>query len=368
MTRLERWIYRDLLDFYYDKERPLPTDIDVVCKEIGVRTPEERVIVVDLLGYKFSLTEDGYEHERCETVIAEYRKKAETAQENGKLGAATRYRNGEYMPSEGTLYAVRVSPDLVKVGITTNLKSRLNQLRKKYGRQASVLHQVTVKHMGDAEEELLDAYASVRSGEEIPVSVARESALISHMDRIRVAYALVGGSHPGRIQVASGSQANQEPITNNQEPKEETAVVIPEQPPEEPPAPPSMDLIPKSRGAEISLLMRSNGVEGCNASNPIVQDWAANRRVTDDLLLTAASMAKERNVTRPGPNYLKPIIEQLLDPPAPKAKADDWKRSPKGVESKASELGIYARPGETHDGLRERCESELRKRAQGVQA
>jgi hypothetical protein len=133
------------------------------------------------------------------------------------------------------------------------------------------------------------------------------------------------------------------------------------------PAPISFDQIPTSRGAAISLLMRSNGVEGCNASNPIVQEWAANARITDDLLLTAAKMAKDREVLRPGPNYLKPIVEQLLNPPKPKPR-DDWNRSPKGIERKASELGIYARPGESHDALRERCESEIRKRSQGVAA
>ena len=147
---------------------------------------------------------------------------------------------------------------------------------------------------------------------------------------------------------------------------EEPVVDLPTAP-EEKPAPISFDQIPTSRGAAISLLMRSNGVEGCNASNPIVQEWAANARVTDDLLLTAAKMAKDRDVLRPGPNYLKPIIEQLLNPPKPKPK-DDWHRSPKGIERKASELGIYARPGESHDALRERCESEIRKRSQGVAA
>jgi hypothetical protein len=99
-----------------------------------------------------------------------------------------------------------------------------------------------------------------------------------------------------------------------------------------------------------------------------VQEWAANAKVTDDLLLTAADMAKKREVLRPGPNYLKPIIEQLLNPPKPKQSDDAWRRTDKGIEAKASQLGIYARPGETHDALRERCESEIRKRAQGVAA
>jgi hypothetical protein len=133
-----------------------------------------------------------------------------------------------------------------------------------------------------------------------------------------------------------------------------------------PPAPLSPTIVPNSRGAAISLLMRRAGVEGCNASNPIVQEWASNPAVTDDLLETAAAMAKKREVMRPGPNYLAPIVQQLLTPKPAKPSEDAWRRSDKGIERKASELGIYARPGETHDALRERCESELRRRAQGV--
>lgn len=150
--------------------------------------------------------------------------------------------------------------------------------------------------------------------------------------------------------------------------EEEKVLVVPTPASEETPAPPISEIVPNSRAAAISILMRRNGVEGCNSANPIVQEWAANPKVTDDLLLTAADMAKKREVLRPGPNYLKPIIEQLLNPPRPKPNEDAWKRTPKGVEGKASELGICARPGETHDTLRERCESELRKRAQGVAA
>lgn len=131
--------------------------------------------------------------------------------------------------------------------------------------------------------------------------------------------------------------------------------------PEETPAPPAFGSIPTSRGAAISLLMRSNGVEGCNASNPIVQEWAANPRVSDDLLLTAAKMAKDRDVLRPGPNYLKPIIEQLLNPPKPKPK-DDWHRTDAGIGKKAKEMGVSARAGWTFAQLKDAVWDEIRRK------
>ena len=42
MTKLERWLYRDLLDVVYDTERPLPVDHELVFRSVGARTQEER--------------------------------------------------------------------------------------------------------------------------------------------------------------------------------------------------------------------------------------------------------------------------------------------------------------------------------------
>lgn len=86
MTRQERWIYRDLIDICYDAEAPLTLDMDVLCNQIGVRSDDERKIVADLLRFKFVKSEQGYRHETCDRVIADYHKKAVVAQTNGKLG------------------------------------------------------------------------------------------------------------------------------------------------------------------------------------------------------------------------------------------------------------------------------------------
>lgn len=92
MTRVERWIYRDLLDVYYDTEKPLPLDLDAVCYAVGVSAEEERRAVANLLRFKFTQTDAGYVHDRCEIEIAAYRLRAETAQENGKKGGRPKKR------------------------------------------------------------------------------------------------------------------------------------------------------------------------------------------------------------------------------------------------------------------------------------
>lgn len=89
MSRTERWIYRDLIDVYYDTEQPLPLDLDELCRAIGVRTDDERTVVIDLLKFKFQKTDVGYAHKRCDAEIDSYKAKAATARSNGKLNGKT---------------------------------------------------------------------------------------------------------------------------------------------------------------------------------------------------------------------------------------------------------------------------------------
>jgi uncharacterized protein YdaU (DUF1376 family) len=86
MTRVERWIYRDMIEVYYDTEEPLPLDVDELCHIIGARTEDDRKIVAELLRYKFQKTEDGFRKARCDNEIAAYHAKAETAKVNGRMG------------------------------------------------------------------------------------------------------------------------------------------------------------------------------------------------------------------------------------------------------------------------------------------
>ncbi len=101
MSRQSRWIYRDMMDVYYDTEKPLPGDLDVLCDMIGVETDEERRIVERLLRFKFTKTEDGYRHERCETEIAAYHHKAAQARANGKGGGRPRKQSGTNQKPSG---------------------------------------------------------------------------------------------------------------------------------------------------------------------------------------------------------------------------------------------------------------------------
>lgn len=91
MTRMERALYREMLDIYYDTESPLPSAIDEVCKLLGVRDASEKTLVGEVLSLKFKQVEGrGWVHERCETEIARYHSLLDSASKAGKASAASR--------------------------------------------------------------------------------------------------------------------------------------------------------------------------------------------------------------------------------------------------------------------------------------
>jgi uncharacterized protein YdaU (DUF1376 family) len=123
MTRLSRWIYRDMMDVYYDTEKPLPLDFEALCDQIGVEAEDERAVVQKLLRFKFTQEVDGYHHDICKAVIVEYQQKAETARENGKAGGRPRKQPGTNQKPTGNL----VGSDPVSIGKPIGRGLKTNQ-------------------------------------------------------------------------------------------------------------------------------------------------------------------------------------------------------------------------------------------------
>lgn len=89
LNRLERSIYRDLIDTYYDTEKPLTSDLRALARKIVATSDEEIEALEIILKEYFTSTDEGWRHDRCDTVIAEYTKKVNSA----KNAAAQRWRN-----------------------------------------------------------------------------------------------------------------------------------------------------------------------------------------------------------------------------------------------------------------------------------
>lgn len=86
LTRIERSIYRDLIELYYDTEAPLNGDVDALARRIIARSEEEKTALVAVLGEFFKLQDGVYRHSRCDDEIAAYQSRVETAKANGQRG------------------------------------------------------------------------------------------------------------------------------------------------------------------------------------------------------------------------------------------------------------------------------------------
>ncbi|PUA19602.1 YdaU family protein [Glaciimonas sp. PCH181] len=90
LTRIERSIYRDMLDMYYDTEIPLPIDFNALCRKLLAKSNEESTAVEQVLNEFFTKTVQGWHHNRCEEEILAFRANITAKSSAGKASAAKR--------------------------------------------------------------------------------------------------------------------------------------------------------------------------------------------------------------------------------------------------------------------------------------
>ena len=93
LTRVERSLYRDLLDLYYDTEQPLNGDFNRLARRVLANTDDERVALQIVLDEFFTLEDDGWHNPRCDAEIEKYQSSIEQASRAGKASAAKRSAN-----------------------------------------------------------------------------------------------------------------------------------------------------------------------------------------------------------------------------------------------------------------------------------
>ena len=95
LTRLERSVYRDLIDLYYDTEQRLTLDMQALCRRIIARTNEEVTAVEQVLNEFFTETPTGWYHDRCEAEIEAYQANNSQRARAGKASAEAKRRKKE---------------------------------------------------------------------------------------------------------------------------------------------------------------------------------------------------------------------------------------------------------------------------------
>ena len=89
LTTLEHGIYRQLLDWYYLDEQPIPTETKAVMRRLCLGS-DLVISLENVLQEFFILTEKGYEQKRVRAEIATYKANSEQYAANGKLGGRPR--------------------------------------------------------------------------------------------------------------------------------------------------------------------------------------------------------------------------------------------------------------------------------------
>jgi len=86
LSAVEHGIYRQLIDWYYLDERPIPTETQVVIRRLRLGSESEIQALKNVLSDFFILQEDGFHQSRCDEEIASYRAMSQRNRENGKRG------------------------------------------------------------------------------------------------------------------------------------------------------------------------------------------------------------------------------------------------------------------------------------------
>jgi uncharacterized protein YdaU (DUF1376 family) len=201
LSMLEHGAYRQLLDWLFLDEKPIPKDTEVIFRRLSARTEEEKQAIRVVLSEMLELTEKGYVQGRVRREIATYKARTEVSRAAGKLGGRPR------------------KTDMVTPGLT-----------EKTEKVAPGLSEITPPF-----SEITPPFSEITQG-----------------------------------------KANQEPITNNQEPKPEPEVIHTEldtpRAKGDQPEGACVEPIPiKNKTTDAGLCCKAimkHGVQGCNPSHP----------------------------------------------------------------------------------------------------
>jgi uncharacterized protein YdaU (DUF1376 family) len=86
LSRLEHYIYRNLIDWYYLDECPIPLETQSVARRLRLETEDEQKSLIAVLQDFFFESKEGWRHKRIDADIEKYHSQCATNRTNGKNG------------------------------------------------------------------------------------------------------------------------------------------------------------------------------------------------------------------------------------------------------------------------------------------
>ena len=108
LTRVERSVYRDLIELYYDTEQPLIGDENTLMKKVLAHSEEEKEAVCNVLNEFFILSGGNFHHDRCDDEIVKYKASSSARARAGKASAEARREKREALELENITDAEQV--------------------------------------------------------------------------------------------------------------------------------------------------------------------------------------------------------------------------------------------------------------------
>jgi len=278
LTFVEDAAYSRMIRKYYAQEKPLPADVKAVQRLVGARAKEEREAVATVLEEFFVLAEDGWHNARCDSEIARFRE-GEPEREAKKANEDNRMKR--HREERARLFKV-----LTDAGQHAPWNIGMNELRELVKRVAATATVTPVQPLPAT------APATPATATQTPVPNTHtpnikpydddNSTDSSRASSLPPEFDAPGFSHPG-------------------------AAPLP--PLEDPPVSADPAIV-------LTVALRKLGVDA-TFTHPTVRDWT-DRKISMEVLIAAVGLAREQKgpTAKIPPNYLMPIVEKLLNPPA----------------------------------------------------
>jgi uncharacterized protein YdaU (DUF1376 family) len=290
LTFVEDAAYGRMLRKYYATEKPLPADLKQVQRLVGARTKEEKNAVQAVLEEFFSLQDDGWHNARCDAEIAKF--------QDGEPEREAKKSNEEARLKRHREERARLFSLLNKAGLHAPWNIGMNELREMVKGLPATAPETQVPP--------LPATAPATP------ATATQSPVTNHQTPVL------------KPNPSSSSQASTEVGADQQRDDDD-------QPRE------------SKRVSAIVTALRGESIEA-TAGDAIVLAWAADTRVTKDVLLAAIAKAKK---FKPGEDvplaYLDKVVQTALQNqnapatvlPAPAQQA--LTRKPQGNDPKGTD-------------------------------
>ena len=170
LTRVERSLYSDAIELYYETEKPLTNDFERLCKLLLAVTDEEKTALKSILSEFFTGTENGYFNKRCNEEIVKYQSFINSRSRAGKASAEKRINTcSTRVQHKGNTRATNHKPITNNQQPITNNQDKDISANADNAKPKKTTEKLLLMDYG-VDEELADDFLKLRKSKRAPIT------------------------------------------------------------------------------------------------------------------------------------------------------------------------------------------------------